>query len=193
MFLVGITGGIATGKTFACDFFKRKKIEIVDADEISRSLQDIGEKGYEEVVKAFGGEVLKPNKELDKGKLRKIIFSDQKKKEKLEAIMHPIIGEKTLEDVAKIKSKWGIYSAPIWGKYDNFNRTLVIDAPKQAQIERIIKRDNVNEEEAKIIIDKQMSRHNRISFATDFILNDSSVEDFERKLEFYFNFFENQL
>ena len=84
MFLVGITGGIATGKTFACDFFKRKKIEIVDADEISRSLQDIGEKGYEEVVKAFGGEVLKPNKELDKGKLRKIIFSDQKKKEKLE-------------------------------------------------------------------------------------------------------------
>ena len=193
MFLVGITGGIATGKTFACDFFKRKKIEIVDADEISRSLQAIGEKGYEEVVKAFGGEVLKPNKELDKGKLRKIIFSDQKKKEKLEAIMHPIIGEKTLEDVAKIKSKWGIYSAPIWGKYDNFNRTLVIDAPKQAQIERIIKRDNVNEEEAKIIIDKQMSRHNRISFATDFILNDSSVEDFERKLEFYFNFFENQL
>mgnify|MGYP001455141507 CR=1 FL=1 len=86
MFLVGITGGIATGKTLACDFFKKKKIEIVDADEISRSLQEIGEKGYEEVVKAFGKDVLKPNKELDKAKLRKIIFSDQKKKEKLEAV-----------------------------------------------------------------------------------------------------------
>ena len=66
MFLVGITGGIATGKSLACDFFKKKKIEIVDADEISRSLQEVGEKGYEEVVKAFGKDVLKPNKELDK-------------------------------------------------------------------------------------------------------------------------------
>ena len=100
MFLVGITGGIATGKTLACDFFKKKKIEIVDADEISRSLQEVGQKGYDEIVKAFGKNVLKPNKELDKAKLRKIIFSDQKKKEKLEAIMHPIIAEKTLEDVA---------------------------------------------------------------------------------------------
>ncbi|URQ63309.1 dephospho-CoA kinase [SAR86 cluster bacterium] len=193
MFLVGVTGGIATGKTLACNFFKKKNIEIVDADEISRSLQEIGQKGYVEVIKAFGDEVLKPNKELDKAKLRKIIFSDQKKKDELEGIMHPIIGEKTLEDVAKIKSKWGVYSAPIWGKYDNFNRTLVIDAPEKTQIERIIKRDNVGEEEAKIIIDKQMSRHSRISFATDFILNDSSIEDFERKLEFYFNFFESQL
>jgi len=193
MFLVGVTGGIATGKTLACNFFKKKNIEIVDADEISRSLQEIGQKGYVEVIKAFGDEVLKPNKELDKAKLRKIIFSDQKKKDELEGIMHPIIGEKTLEDVAKIKSKWGVYSAPIWGKYDNFNRTLVIDAPEKTQIERIIKRDNVGEEEAKIIIDKQMSRHSRISFATDFILNDSSIGDFERKLEFYFNFFESQL
>ena len=193
MFLVGVTGGIATGKTLACNFFKKKNIEIVDADEISRSLQEIGQKGYVEVIKAFGDEVLKPNKELDKAKLRKIIFSDQKKKDELEGIMHPIIGEKTLEDVAKIKSKWGVYSAPIWGKYDNFNRTLVIDAPEKTQIERIIKRDNVGEEEAKIIIDKQMSRHSRISFATDFILNDSSIEDFERKLEFYFIFFESLL
>ena len=193
MFLVGVTGGIATGKTLACNFFKKKNIEIVDADEISRSLQEIGQKGYVEVIKAFGDEVLKPNKELDKAKLRKIIFSDQKKKDELEGIMHPIIGEKTLEDVAKIKSKWGVYSAPIWGKYDNFNRTLVIDAPENTQIERIVKRDKVGEEEAKIIIDKQMSRHDRISYATDFILNDSSIEDFERKLEFYFNFFESQL
>ena len=61
------------------------------------------------------------------------------------------------------------------------------------EIERIVKRDKVSEEEAKIIIDKQMSRHDRISYATDFILNDSSIEDFERKLEFYFNFFESQL
>ena len=98
MFLVGITGGIATGKTLACDFFKKKKIEIVDADEISRSLQEVGQKGYDEVVKAFGKNVLKPNKELDKAKLRKVIFSDQKEKEKLEAIMHPIIAEKTFLD-----------------------------------------------------------------------------------------------
>ena len=83
MFLVGITGGIATGKTLACDFFKKKKIEIVDADEISRSLQEVGEKGYEEVVKAFGKDILKPNKELDKAKLRKIIFSDQKRRKNL--------------------------------------------------------------------------------------------------------------
>ena len=73
MFLVGVTGGIATGKTLACNFFKKKNIEIVDADEISRSLQEIGQKGYVEVIKAFGDEVLKPNKELDKARDRKKI------------------------------------------------------------------------------------------------------------------------
>mgnify|MGYP001244731676 CR=1 FL=1 len=103
--------------------------------------------------------------------------------------MHPIIGEKTLEDVAKIKSKWGIYSAPIWGKYDNFNRTLVIDAPEKTQIQRIVKRDHVSEEEAKTIIDNKCLGMTEYLLLQIFILNDSSIEDFERKLEFYFNFF----
>ena len=103
--------------------------------------------------------------------------------------MHPMIGKKVLEGFKQAKSKWAIYSAPLWGEKNKFDRVMVIDAPRSQQIERIIKRDNSSEELAGQIVDQQLHRHQRVGFANDFLMNDSSIESFESKLDFYFNLY----
>ena len=192
MFTLGLTGGIATGKTTATDFFKAKGIDVIDADEVSRFLQQKGQKGYLEIVKEFGAEVLNQQEEINRKKLREIAFSSQSKRQKLEDIMHPMIRNEIADMFGRVKSKWAIYSAPIWTGKTQFSRTLVIDAPRASQVERICQRDSNNEKLANEIIDQQMNYKARISYADDFIMNDSSLEDFKAKLEFYFSIYEQQ-
>ena len=192
MFTLGLTGGIATGKTTATDFFKAKGIDIVDADEVSRFLQQKGQKGYIEIVQQFGTEVLDEHEEINRKKLREIAFSNHSNRQKLEDIMHPMIRNEIADMFGRVKSKWAIYSAPIWTGKTQFSRTLVIDAPRSFQVERICQRDQSNEELANEIIDQQMGHKARISYADDFIMNDSSLENFKTKLEFYFSIYEQQ-
>jgi len=97
MFTVGITGGIATGKSTATDFFAKKGIDIIDADEISRNLQEKGQVGYEAIVKKYGSKILTNDEELDRGKLREIAFKNKADKKWLEELMHPLIREKIIE------------------------------------------------------------------------------------------------
>ena len=189
MFTVGITGGIATGKSLATDFFAVKDIDIIDADKISRSLQEPGEAGYEAIVKKFGTAVLSKDHTIIRSELRTLAFSNKDTKKWLEDLMHPMIAQKVLEGFEQAKSKWAVYSAPLWSEKNKFNRVMVIDAPRSQQIERIIKRDNSSVELAGQIVDQQLLRHQRAGFANDFLMNDSSIESFERKLDFYFNLY----
>ena len=189
MFTIGITGGIATGKSLATDFFAAKDIDIIDADKISRSLQEPGEAGYEAIVKKFGTAVLSKDQTIDRSELRNLAFSNKDIKKWLEDLMHPMIGQIVLEGFKQAKSKWAIYSAPLWSERNKFDRTMVIDAPRSQQIERIIKRDNSSVELAGQIVDQQLHRHQRVGFANDFLMNDSSIESFESKLDFYFNLY----
>ena len=189
MFTVGITGGIATGKSLATDFFATKDIDIIDADKISRSLQEPGEAGYEAIIKKFGTALLLKDQTINRSKLRTLAFSNKDNKKWLEDLMHPMIGQKVLEGFKQAKSKWAIYSAPLWSEKNKFDRIMVIDAPRSQQIERIIKRDNSSEELAGQIVDQQLHRHQRVGFANDFLMNDSSIESFESKLDFYFNLY----
>ena len=189
MFTVGITGGIATGKSLATDFFAVKDIDIIDADKISRSLQEPGEAGYEAIVKKFGTAVLSKDHTIIRSELRTLAFSNKDTKKWLEDLMHPMIAQKVLEGFEQAKSKWAVYSAPLWSEKNKFNRVMVIDAPRSQQIERIIKRDNSSVELAGQIVDQQLLRHQRAGFANDFLMNDSSIESFESKLDFYFNLY----
>jgi len=189
MFTVGITGGIATGKSLATDFFSAKDIDIIDADKISRSLQEPGEAGYEAIVKKFGTAVLSKDQTIIRSELRTLAFSNKDTKKWLEDLMHPMIAQKVLNGFEQAKSKWAVYSAPLWSEKNKFNRVMVIDAPRSQQIERIIKRDNSSVELAGQIVDQQLLRHQRAGFANDFLMNDSSIESFERKLDFYFNLY----
>ena len=192
MFILGLTGGIATGKTTATDFFKAKGIDIIDADEVSRFLQQKGQKGYLKIVQQFGIEVLDEQEEINRKKLRDIAFSSQSNRQVLEDIMHPMIRNEIANMFGRVKSKWAIYSAPIWTGKTQFGRTLVIDAPRAAQVERICQRDQNNKKLANEIIDQQMGYKARISYADDFIMNDGSLENFKAKLEFYFSIYEQQ-
>jgi len=189
MFTVGITGGIATGKSLVTDFFAAKDIDIIDADKISRSLQEPGEAGYEAIVKKFGTAVLSKDQTIIRSELRTLAFSNKDTKKWLEDLMHPMIAQKVLEGFEQAKSKWAVYSAPLWSEKNKFDRVMVIDAPRSQQIERIIKRDNSSVELASQIVDQQLLRHQRAGFANDFLMNDSSIESFERKLDFYFNLY----
>ena len=190
MFTIGITGGIATGKSTATDFFAKKGIDIIDADEISRNLQKNGQAGYEVIVEKYGSKVLMADESLDRTKLREIAFKKQADKKWLEELMHPLIREKILEAFGNIDSKWAIYSAPLWGPRNKFNRVLVIDAPENLQIERIANRDKSTKKIAESIIKNQMNRNERISYSNDLLINDDSLENFEKKLEFYFQIYE---
>ena len=190
MFILGLTGGIATGKTTATDFFASKGIEIIDADEISRSLQLKGATGYSEVVKEFGKDILDDNEEINRSALRKIAFANKTNKEKLEGIMHPLIRSEIMQGFENIKSKWGIYSAPLWSNRNKFKRTLVINSSPHIQSQRIKARDNSSDEVIQKILTEQMSYKERISFADDLIFNDGSLETFLAKLDFYYKLYD---
>ena len=102
------------------------------------------------------------------------------------------VPEEILVAFSKIKSKWAIYSAPLWSSKNKFDRVLVIDAPEKIQIQRISNRDKSTKKTAKEIIKTQMKRNKRISFSDDLLINDDSMEVFKRKLEFYFMIYEKQ-
>jgi dephospho-CoA kinase len=189
MFSVGLTGGVATGKTTASNFFSEKGIDIIDADEISRSLQSIGASGYQEIVKKFGNEILNIDKSINRKTLREIAFNDLNNKKWLEGLMHPMIRDEVIKQFEKVESTWAIYSAPLWSEKNIFNRTLVIDTSREVQLQRIITRDSCSEEVAEKVIAQQISSTERNCYATDLIFNDSSLEEFKNKLEFYFELY----
>ena len=125
MFILGLTGGIASGKTTATDFFSNKGIQIVDADEISRNLQKNGEAGYVEILQRYGDGILGPDKEIDRKKLREKAFSKPNEKEWLESLMHPLIREATMNAFNDVKSDWAIYSAPLWSNRNQFIKCII--------------------------------------------------------------------
>ena len=191
MFTVGLTGGVAAGKSTATNFFIEKGIAVVDADIISRNLQLRGQEGYEKIVKKFSDDILDSNNEIDRKKIREIAFSNPENKKWLEDLMHPMIRDEVVKQLEAVESVWAIYSAPLWSNKNVFNRTLVIDAPKDVQLQRIIARDNCTKDVAEQVIAQQISSNERNCFATDLIVNDSSLKDFENKLEFYFELYNN--
>ncbi len=191
MFTVGLTGGVAAGKSTATNFFIEKGIAVVDADTISRNLQLRGQEGYEKIVKKFSGDILDSNNEIDRKKIREIAFSNPENKKWLEDLMHPMIRDEVVKQLEAVESVWAIYSAPLWSNKNVFNRTLVIDAPKDVQLQRIIARDNCTKEVAEQVIAQQISSTERNCYATDLIVNDGALEDFKNKLEFYFELYNN--
>ena len=190
MFILGLTGGIASGKTTATNFFASKGIEIIDADVISRGLQLKGEAGYKQVLKEFGKDILDDADEINRSALRKIAFANKTNKAKLEEIMHPLIRSEIMQGFENIKSNWGIYSAPLWSNRNKFKRTLVINSSLYIQSQRIKERDNSSDEVIRKILADQMPYKERISFADDFISNDGSLDSFLKKLDFYFQLYD---
>ena len=191
MFTVGLTGGVAAGKSTATKFFESEGIHVIDADIISRNLQLKDKQGYISIVEKLGSEILDFNEEIDRKKIRDLAFNDSKLKQWLEDLMHPLIQQEVLKQFENIKSSWAIYSAPLWSNKNIFNRTLVIGTTRELQIQRIIERNDCSESDAIKIIENQLTSNQRYCFATDLIMNDEDLESFQKKLKFYLDLYTN--
>jgi len=188
MLIIGMTGGIGSGKSEASKIFASLNIEVIDLDKISREITEKDHEAIEEIKTLFGQSLFNKENELDRKKLRDMIFSDKNLKIKLENILHPKI-------LAEVKKKLSIFSdepyvvidIPLLFETNQYvpliSRTLVIDCELSNQIERARKRDGMEIAMVQSIISQQVDRNTRIQRGDDVILNDGSIESLEDSIK----------
>ena len=185
---IGLTGGIASGKSTVADLFSSLGVSVIDADKISHHLTTKNKPAFEEILEHFGESILGNDGELDRKKLRRIIFNNKTLKNDLEHIIHPKVSEVINKEVRESYDPYVIIVMPllIETDYNKFvNRILVVDCTLDTQIKRLIKRDHETFESAKRIISQQIEQKNRIKMAHDVIDNDmnTTIEDLEKRVE----------
>ena len=184
--LIGLTGGIGSGKSLAGDFFKSKNIDVIDADDLAHNALDIKGEGYKKFLDIFGETFLDENSEIDRKALRKYIFQNPEMKNKLEEIVHPIVQNGILNFINNSNSIYRIIIVPLIAETNSssfYDRVLAIDCKKEIQIERASKRDNSNEEQILKIIQSQASSEDRNKIANDVVENNDTKDEFLMKLE----------
>ena len=180
--IIGLTGGIGSGKTAVSETFEKLGITVVDADLASRVVVEKGKPCLEEIVKHFGDDILNENDELNRAKLREIIFNSDSEKSWLESLLHPAIAEQIKDELNASESPYTILVSPLLletNQRDFCDKVLVVDVPIEIQMERTTKRDGVSEDQVKSIIKSQINRDERLQLADEIILNEGSIEDLE--------------
>ena len=178
--IVGLTGGIGSGKSAAANFFQNEGITVIDADGLSREVIEEGTPGFVSIVEYFGSKIIDSDGSINRAHLRKEVFDDDKKKKLLESIIHPLVRELMVKKIAASKSPYSIVMVPLifeTNSMSNYNRILVIDCDPKLQLERAMLRDNNSKAQIEKIMDSQCSREERISIANDIIPNNDSLEN----------------
>mgnify|MGYP000627305980 CR=1 FL=1 len=173
-FIVGLTGGIGSGKTTVANMFARLNIDIIDADIVAREVVEPNTQALESIINYFGDEYLNDSGQLNRSLLRTRIFSHPADKTWLNQFLHPIIRKKIFEDIKLSTSPYCLLVAPLLIENNLVNivdRVLVVDIKENEQITRALKRDTSNESEIKSIISSQISRNDRLNVADDIIDN----------------------
>ncbi|OFE11131.1 dephospho-CoA kinase [Pseudohongiella acticola] len=176
--VIGITGGIGSGKTAATDAFAALGIGIVDADLVSRLVVQPGKPALTTIAEHFGQDVLLADGNLDRRALRELIFRDPAAKRWLEALLHPLIRQEIMDQLQQSESSYTLLSSPLLLETDQqtlCSRVLVIDAPEALQLERALARDNSSVDTIKAIMASQFSRQQRLDHADDIIVNDGDL------------------
>lgn len=184
--VIGLTGGIGSGKTMATDHFARLGITVVDADLASRVVVEPGRPALEEIARHFGPDVLQPDGSLNRPALRAIVFADPAARKVLERITHPRIAEEIARQLAASTSPYTILVSPLLFEsgQDRFaNRTVLVDTTEALQQQRAARRDGVSEEQIKAIMAVQMSRDDRLARADDVLLNDGDLNHLHAAVE----------
>lgn len=177
-FVVGVTGGIGSGKSMVTDRFHELGIEIVDADLASRAVVEPGKPALAAISDHFGAAILQPDGSLDRALLRAKIFADPAEREWLERLLHPLINGQIEAWLAASRSAYAILVSPLLleiGQDRYVHRILVVDVPVELQVQRTVARDNNSEEQVRAIIASQTSREERLARADDVILNDGDL------------------
>jgi len=180
MMIVGLTGGIGSGKSTVADLFAKLGVSIIDTDVISRELVEINKPAYLNIVKYFGNEILLPNHELDRAALKEHIINSDEERAYLEELLHPLIQHVVKERIDEATGHYCIAVIPLLvekANYPMLDRILVIDTPVSQQIERAAQRDNADISDIKKLIAIQASREQRLAAADDVIINDKGLSE----------------
>jgi len=177
---VGLTGGIGSGKSSVRNCFDELGVPTIDADEISHRITTPGQAAFNEVVALFGKESLDEAGNLNRQRLRELIFTEPALKKKLEAIIHPRVRAEIRTFTDQVDYPYCIICIPLLletGGQSAMDRVLVVDAPEDLQVERVARRDNAKEDQTRSIIMAQISRSERLRYAHDIIVNDGSINE----------------
>lgn len=179
-FIVGLTGGIGSGKSTITEIISELHIDIVDADIVAREVVAPNSEGLLAIIQYFGDDFILPDGNLNRGLLRQRIFSHPKDKEWLNNLLHPMIREEIFQQIKLTSSPYCVLVAPLLFENNlhiQVDHVVVIDVSEVTQIERTCARDNSTPEEVKRIIASQISRHDRLSGADTIINNEGLLED----------------
>lgn len=183
---VGLTGGIASGKSTVSTAFTQLGVPVIDADEVAREVVAPGTPGLQAVVRRFGEQVLDPAGALNRGALRAMIFQDPQARRDLEAILHPLIRHRMDTLAEATTGPYVVMAIPLLvegGPSDRVDRILVVDTDESAQVQRVQTRDHVDEAQARAILAAQASRAQRLSVADDVLENRGSVAELRQAVE----------
>tara|TARA_Y100000022_G_C13252041_1_gene377685 strand:+ start:349 stop:948 length:600 start_codon:yes stop_codon:yes gene_type:complete len=186
MFVLGVTGGIGSGKSAATDIFSSLGVKVVDADILSRVPVQKGEAGLVEIEKRYGNKILLSSGELNRKKLREIIFEKEEEKIWLENLLHPLIADLISQELRSSTSIYTILASPLLfetKQSNHCNETLVIDVSEETQVLRTKTRDEVSEEQVRTIILSQINRSERLRLANHIIENEGSLDDLAKAVK----------
>ena len=183
--IVGLTGGIGSGKSTAVKIFKELGIDSIDADDVAKNILDSNKNARKLFIEEFGDKYIQKNHKINRDLLREDIFNDKSKIKKLESIIHPIVREEIFEFIQKSKSIYTIIDVPLifeTKSEDFYNKIVVVDCDTNTQILRASLRDNQTEESILKIIGNQATREERFSIADYVINNDSSYGNLKKEV-----------
>jgi dephospho-CoA kinase len=177
--IIGLTGGIGSGKSSAAALFEDIGVDLIDADDLARDSLSINSEGYKLFIEEFGDKYLDENKNINRELIRKLIFNDSNAKSKLESIIHPIVRSGIETFIKNKKSDYCIIVVPLIFETNSskiYDRVLVIDCDVDVQISRTSKRDNQTKSDIENIVNKQATREQRLSIADEVIVNNGSLD-----------------
>ncbi len=186
---VGLTGGIASGKSTVASLFAQHGAPIIDADQISRQVVQKGSDGLAAVRARFGPEIIDTEGELNRAALRKIVFADPQQRAALESLLHPLIRARSDEQerqAAELNHPYVIFEIPLLletKRHLDMDCVLVVDVPETLQIERVMQRDNCDETQARSILSAQTSREIRLQAADDVIDNSKDLSHLKQAVK----------
>ena len=186
-FVVGLTGGIGSGKSAVAELFARRGITVVDTDAIAHSLTASGGAAIEAIRESFGSGYITPDGALDRARMRALVFRDPPSKRRLERILHPRIRAEGTARLAAAESPYAILVVPLLVEAgtdrNRYQRVLVVDCSEQVQVERVTRRNNLAEDEVRRIVASQADRQQRLDAADDVVDNSGALADLEPQVE----------
>jgi len=185
MLRIGLTGGIGSGKSTVASLFANRGVPVIDTDVIAHDLTRQQAEGYRRIVEAFGNKFIGPGGDLDRPALRQLIFSNKTDRERLEAILHPLIREEVRRRLEKSQAPYIVIVVPLLveaGFSDLVDRILVVDVDEETQIRRAQTRSALPESEVRAIMQAQLDRQSRLSAANDVLKNLDNLEGLDEQI-----------